>query len=72
VKQLQDNRAALRTAVQANDLNQIQTLSTQQGTLQGQLAAVRAEGMAKFYASLTPEQRSKVQLRESRNQQRQE
>jgi Spy/CpxP family protein refolding chaperone len=60
-KQLKDNRDALQTAIQANDTSQIQTLSAQQGALQGQLAAIRSGAMAKFYGTLTPEQRAKAQ-----------
>jgi len=59
-QQLKQNREALTAAVKANDVSQIQTLSAQQGNLRGQVLAIRSEAMAKFYSSLTPEQRAKA------------
>lgn len=55
-----DNREALAAAVKANNSSQIQSLATTQGGLQGQLLGIRSEAMAKFYAILTPEQRTKA------------
>ena len=65
--QLHENRQALAAAVKAGNDADIQRLSQTAGTLQGQLTAIRTEAMAKFYASLTPEQKAKAeQLRQER------
>jgi len=69
-KQLRENREALQAAVKANNLSQIQTLSAQAGPLQAQLLAIRSEAMAKFYATLTPEQRTKADQIQARVRQR--
>jgi periplasmic protein CpxP/Spy len=58
--QLQQNRQALSAAVKANDIGQIRQLTQVQGNLKGQAMAARAEGMAKFYATLTPDQKTKA------------
>src|SRR4051812_22666262 len=54
-EQAKQNREALAEAVKANDAAKIQQLATQQGTLKGQMLAMRAESMAKFNALLTPD-----------------
>ena len=59
-KQARENRQALAAAVKANDVAQIHSLSAKQGHLQGQLLGIRNEAQAKFYASLTPEQKAKA------------
>jgi Spy/CpxP family protein refolding chaperone len=59
-QQLRQNRQALAAAVKASDVAQIQSLSAQQGNLQGQLLGIRSEAMAKVYATLTPEQKAKA------------
>jgi Spy/CpxP family protein refolding chaperone len=59
-QQLRANREALNAAVKANDTAQIQNLSAQQGNLHGQLVGIRTGAMAKFYATLTPEQKAKA------------
>lgn len=69
-QQAKQNREALAAAVKANDTAQIQQLSAQQGNLQGQLVAMRSESMAKFYATLTPEQRAKADQIQQRVRQR--
>lgn len=69
-KQLKDTREALHAAIQANDTAQIQTLSTQQGALQGQLSSIRSAAMAKFYSNLTPEQRAKAEQMRSKIRER--
>ncbi|MCL5743716.1 MAG: Spy/CpxP family protein refolding chaperone [Acidobacteria bacterium] len=63
--ELKDQRAAVQEAVQNNaDDNTIQNLATKQGDLQARLAAIRFKAMAKFYALLTPQQKTKAaQLR---------
>ena len=60
-QQAKQNREALAAAVKANDTAQIRQLATQQGNLQGQVLAMRSESMAKFYATLTPDQRAKAE-----------
>ena len=69
-EQLKQNREALAAAIKANNVTQIQTLAGQQGALQGQLIAARAESQAKFYALLTPEQRTKADQLHERVKQR--
>jgi Spy/CpxP family protein refolding chaperone len=59
-KQLRANREALDAAVKANNVAQIHSLSAQQGNLQGQLLGIRNEAQAKFYATLTLEQKAKA------------
>jgi Spy/CpxP family protein refolding chaperone len=59
-QQAKQNREALAAAVKANDTAQIQHLAAQQGNLQGQLLAIRSASMAKFYSTLTPDQRAKA------------
>ena len=59
-QQLKQQRQALTAAVEAGDSSKIQQLSTQVGTLQGQVLAVRSAGMAQFYALLTPDQKAKA------------
>ena len=60
VRQLRQNRAAIRAAVKAGDSAKIQQLSATAGTLRGEIMASRATAMAKFYRTLTPEQRAKA------------
>lgn len=57
---MRQNREALDAAVKANDTAQIERLATHQGELQGKALAIRSEARAKFYAMLTPEQRTKA------------
>lgn len=58
--QLKQNREALAAAVKANDTAQIHSLSIQRGNLEGQMLGIRSEARAKFYATLTPEQKAKA------------
>lgn len=58
--QLKQNHDALAAAVKANDTAQIQSLTAKQGTLHGQMLDIRSEAMAKFYATLTPDQKAKA------------
>jgi protein CpxP len=69
-EQLKQNREALAAAVKVNDTAQIQTLSTQQGNLRGQLLAIHSEAMAKFYSTLTPDQKAKADQMRQRIRQR--
>ena len=57
-QEIRQNREALYAAVKANNTSEIDRLSSKQGELQGAALAVRFEAMAKFYAILTPEQRT--------------
>jgi Spy/CpxP family protein refolding chaperone len=59
-QEMRQNREALHAAVKANNISQIERLSSHQGELQGKALAIRSEAMAKFYAILTPEQRTKA------------
>jgi Spy/CpxP family protein refolding chaperone len=76
-EQLRANRQALAAAVKADQSAEIQQLATARGNLMGQMTAIRAEASAKFYHTLTPEQRAKAdqmhsqfrqQMRERGNQ----
>jgi protein CpxP len=73
-QQLRQNREAMALAVKANDNARIQQLATQRGHLEGQVMAIRSQAAAKFYTTLTPEQRAKSdqlhQRHEGRMQQR--
>ena len=69
-QELQQNRQSMAAAVKANDTTQIRQLATQQGNVMGQLLAARHEAMAKFYATLTPDQRKKADKVQQRIQQR--
>lgn len=71
-QEIRQNRVALYAAVKANNASQIERLSSQQGELKGKALAVRSEAMAKFYAILTPEQRTTADQMRSRMWQRME
>jgi Spy/CpxP family protein refolding chaperone len=58
--QLRENRTAMAAAVKADNTQQIQQLAAKRGELVSQMATVRANAMAKFYQTLTPEQRAKA------------
>ncbi|MCC7496832.1 MAG: Spy/CpxP family protein refolding chaperone [Bryobacterales bacterium] len=59
--QLRQDRQQIHEAVKANDIGRIQTLSTTEGQVFGQLAAIRSTAFAKVYNTvLTPEQRVKA------------
>jgi|SRR5579872_294672 len=55
--QLKQDREALRAAVKTNDTARIDKLSGQEGQIIGKLMAARGEAMARFYQTLTPQQR---------------
>ena len=57
-QQLQQNRQSLAAAVQSNDTAQIQSLAAAQGALRGQVLAIRSGAQAKFFAILTPDQKT--------------
>ena len=56
---LETARTSLRTAVQGNNTAQIDQLSTQIGTLTGQILAAQNRAEAAFYALLTADQRTR-------------
>ena len=59
--QLKENRQALMQAAKAGKSEaDLQRLATVQGKLRGQMVAIRTEAFAKFYSTLTPEQRTKT------------
>jgi Spy/CpxP family protein refolding chaperone len=60
-QQLQQNRQALADAVKAGKANtDIQQLAAQQGTLLGQMVAIRTQAWSQFYNLLTPDQRTQL------------
>ena len=59
-QQLKQHRAALTAAVEAGDSAKIRQLSTDMGSLHGNVLAARSQAMSKFYALLTPDQRTKA------------
>jgi periplasmic protein CpxP/Spy len=58
--QLRQNREALRAAVKAGQSAEIDQLSAARGNLMGKMLAIHSEAAAKFYQTLTPEQRAKA------------
>jgi Spy/CpxP family protein refolding chaperone len=59
-EQLKENRQALEAAVKADNKGQIEQLSTARGNLMGKMMAIHSEAAAKFYQTLSPEQRVKA------------
>lgn len=59
-EQLRTNRQALAAAVKADRTSEIQQLATARGNLVGQMTAIHGQARAKFYQTLTPEQRVKA------------
>ncbi len=60
-QQLKQDRAALMAAVEAGDSARIQQLSTEIGSLRGNVLGVRSQAMSKVYALLTPDQKTKAE-----------
>ena len=56
---LRQAHTALAAAIKSNDTNAISTLTTQIGTLTGQMMANTAKADAAFYATLSPDQQAK-------------
>jgi Spy/CpxP family protein refolding chaperone len=56
---LRQAHTALAAAIKGNDANAIASLTTQIGTLTGQMMANTAKADAAFYATLTPDQQAK-------------
>jgi Spy/CpxP family protein refolding chaperone len=59
-EELRANRQALAAAVKTDKTGEIQQLATTRGKLMGQMTAIYSEARAKFYQTLTPEQRAKA------------
>jgi Spy/CpxP family protein refolding chaperone len=59
-QQVRQDAQPIRQEVKADDTAQIQALAAKQGSLRGQMLTVRSEAMAKFYSTLTPDQRAKA------------
>ena len=62
---LRTARTDLKTAIQQNNLNNINLVSTTIGNLTAQLTAAEALAQASFYAILTPDQQAKLNQLES-------
>src|ERR1035438_5841348 len=60
-QQLKQDRAALTAAVEAGDSARMQQLSTEMGSLRGNVLGVRSLAMAKFYALRSEEHTSELQ-----------
>ena len=69
-EQLKQNREALQAAIKSGNDAQIQSISQAQGSLLGQMVAIRSQAAVKFYALLTPEQRAKADQLKQQFQQR--
>ena len=59
-EQLRTNRQALAAAIKADRSSDIRQLATARGSLVGQMTAIYGQARAKFYQTLTPEQRAKA------------
>jgi Spy/CpxP family protein refolding chaperone len=57
--EVQTAHTSLTAAVKSNQTATIDTLATQLGTYEGQLAAIRSKAQAAFYALLTADQQAK-------------
>ena len=69
-EEMRQNRQALTAAMKANNSAEIERLSAKQGNLWGMTLAIRTEAKAKFYATLTPEQRTSADQMHRRMQSR--
>ena len=69
-QQLRQNHEALTAAIQADNTSQIHTLAAKQANLRSQILEIRSDAMAKFYTTLTPEQRAKAEQMHQRMRQR--
>jgi DNA anti-recombination protein RmuC len=59
-QELKQNHQALQAAVKAGNDSETQQLATVRGHILGQVAAIRAQALAKFYGNLTPDQRARA------------
>ena len=60
-EQMKQNREAMTAAIRSNNPGEIQRLAGLQGNLESQVVANRGQAMAKFYATLTPDQAAQLQ-----------
>jgi Spy/CpxP family protein refolding chaperone len=61
ITQLKQGHESMAAAIKANRSDtEIGDIATRQGALVGQLSAIHAKAMAKFYAQLTPDQKTKA------------
>ena len=62
IEQLKTGHEAVAAAVKAGKSDaEVAQIAQQQGAVMGQLAAVHAKAMARFYAQLTPDQKTKAE-----------
>jgi len=69
-QELRQERQAVQAAIKAGkSAQEIEQLAKVEGTDMGQLAAIRASAFAKFYSTLTPDQKQKLEsLHQSRHE----
>jgi len=58
--QLKQTRQSLQDAIKSGNSDQIKQLTAAEGTEKGELAAIRANAMAKLYPTLTAEQQQNL------------
>ena len=63
--QIRQDKQALAAAVKSGSQTDIDRISNNMGPLLAQASAIRAKAFAQFYATLTPDQKSKVDQRSS-------
>ena len=69
--QLKQNREAMAAAVKAGKTGaDLQPYTTARGQLRAQLGTIRTDAFAKFYGTLTPEQKAKVDQMKQQSHQR--
>ena len=68
--QLRDSRQALAAAIKSDDTAQIRQITQARASLIAKVMTSRSEAMAKFYATLTPEQKAKADQIHQRMEQR--
>ena len=67
---LKQNHDALTAAIKSNNAPQIDQLTQARASLQAKALSNRSQAMAKFYASLTPDQKTKADQIQQRVQKR--
>lgn len=64
---LRDERQAMSAAIKSDNLTQIDQIARQDAQLNSQARAIHAKAMAKFYSTLTPDQKAKFDSVRSSN-----
>jgi periplasmic protein CpxP/Spy len=64
---LRGERQAMSAAIKSDNLTQIDQIARQDAPLNSQARAIHAKAMAKFYATLTPDQKAKFDSMRSNN-----